>query len=91
MSSYRHTDEEMKEHLICKSQVEPHMDPSEEKQTGQATGGSEVAVVTLRSEGLDIQGERHSNSQTRPGRGSESRSVKPQAGDRSRFRPWGYI
>lgn len=73
------------------SSLTPSIEPSEEKQIGQAPDGLEMAAVIFRFDGLDTQGDKHPNAQTSPGGGPKSRSVKPQAGDRSRFRPWGYI
>lgn len=69
----------------------PHIESSEEKQINEATGGVELSAVTSRLENRDIQGEEYPTTQARPGEGPESRYMKPQAGDRSRFRPWGYI
>ncbi len=69
----------------------PHIELCGEKQTGQATGGLQVAAVNSNLEGRDIEGEEYTSTPTRPGGEPNSRCPKRQAGDRSRFRPWGYI
>ena len=73
------------------SALVPHVESSAGKQTGQATGGLEAAAVTSSLEGLGTQEEKYTITQTRPDGGPKFRSAKRQAGDRSRFRPWGYI
>lgn len=73
------------------SALVPHVESCAAKQTGQATGGLEATAVTSRLEGLDTQEGEYMITQTRPDGGPEFRSAKRQAGDRSRFRPWGYI
>ena len=78
-------------HSLDASALVLHMNFSEEKQMGEATGGLNVVAVTSRLEGLDSQGDKSRTTQMMRGGGSESRSLKPRAGDRSRFRPCGYI
>ena len=67
-----------------------HIDSSEDKQTGRATG---LAGAEVKSElGIvDVQEDKHHITRTAPGGVSKSRSKEQQAGHRSRFRPWGYI
>ena len=72
------------------SALVPHIDSSERKQTGRATG-LEVADVNSELGGLDIQEDKHHITRTALGGGLKTRSVERQAGHRSRFRPWGYI
>ena len=67
-----------------------HIDSSEGKQTGRATG-LEVVDVKSELEVLDIQGDKHHITRTAPNGGFKTRSMERQAGHRSRFRPWGYI
>ena len=64
---------------------------SDEKHMGQAAKCMEVAAVTSGLEGLDVPGDKYPSTQKAPSGGRGSRSMKPQAGNRSRFRPWGYI
>ena len=73
------------------SPVVSHVEFNKKKQMGQATWKLGVAAVTSRLEGLEIPGDRQPTAKTTPSGGSGSRSTKSQAGDRSRFRPWGYI
>ena len=68
-----------------------YMDFGEEKETGRADGRLEVPAVTSRLENPDSQGNKHTTTHTTPGGGRNPHSMKPQVGDRSRFRPWGYI
>ena len=65
--------------------------PSEAKETGEAAGRYEVAHVTSRSKSPDIPEDKYPILQTTPVGWRNTRSMKPQIGDRSRFRPWGYI
>ena len=67
-----------------------HIDSSEDKQTGRATG-SEGAEVKSELGIVDIQRDKHHITRTAPGGGLKLRSMERQAGHRSRFRPWGYI
>ena len=69
----------------------PHIELCGEKQTSQATGGLQVAAINSNLEGRDIEGEEYTSTPTRPGGEPRFRCTKRQAGDRSRFRPWGYI
>ena len=64
---------------------------SNEKQMGQAANCMEVAAVTSGLEGLDVAGDKYPSTQKAPNGRRGTRSMKPQAGNRSRFRPWGYI
>lgn len=63
---------------------------SERKEMGDAAGHSEISAVTSRLKGLNSQGENNPNAHTTAGGELEARSMKRQAGNRSRFRPWGY-
>ena len=67
-----------------------HVDSTEDKQTGRATG-LEGAEIKSELGILDVQGDKHNVTRTAPGGGLKSRSMERQAGQRSRFRPWGYI
>ena len=67
-----------------------HIDSSEDKQTGRATG-LEGAEVKSELGVVDIQGDKHDVTRTAPGGELKTRSMERQAGHRSRFRPWGYI
>ena len=73
------------------SALVPHIESSEKKHMVQGTGRLEAATVTSDLEGPEIQGDKSPTMRTTPAGGSQSRPMKPQAGDRSRFRPWGYI
>ena len=67
-----------------------HVDSTEDKQTGRATG-LEGAEVTSGLGILDVQGDKHNVTRAAPVGGLKTRSMGRQAGHRSRFRPWGYI
>ena len=67
-----------------------HIDSSEDKQTGRATG-LEGAEVKSELGVVDIQGDKHHITRTALGGELKTRSMERQAGHRSRFRPWGYI
>lgn len=73
------------------SALVPHTEAREKQQMGQATGGLEVGTVASRLDGLDVQGNKYPATQMMRGGGLSPRSMKMQAGKRSRFRPWGYI
>ena len=77
--------------IVNSSVLVSHIETSEKDPMSQATGGPEVKIITSRPEGLDIQGDKNLATQTTRGGGPGSRLMKPAAGDRSRFRPWGYI
>ena len=78
-------------HSLDASALVLHMKSSGEKQLGEAADGLEVVAVASRLEGPDGLGEKSRTTQMMRGGGSESRSLKPRADDRSRFRPCGYI
>ena len=67
------------------------IESSNEKQMGQAADRLEVAAVTSGFEGLDVPKGKYPSTQKGPSGGQGTRSMKPQASNRSRFRPWGYI
>ncbi|CAD6589113.1 MAG: hypothetical protein ASARMPREDX12_003599 [Alectoria sarmentosa] len=73
------------------SALPPHIEAREKQQMGQATGGLEVGTVASRLDALDVQGNNCPATQMMRGGGLSPRSMKMQAGKRSRFRPWGYI
>lgn len=77
--------------IVDASALVPRTEPSEKEPMGEATGGSEAAVIIRRSKGVDTQGDKYPATQTTHGAVPRSRFMKPQAGNRSRFRPWGYI
>ena len=64
---------------------------SEANEMGEVVSRHEVAHATSRSKSPDIQEDKYPILQTTPVGWRETRSMKPQIGDRSRFRPWGYI
>ena len=61
------------------------------KEIGQIVGLYEVAHVSSRSKSPDIQEDNYRIIQTTPVGWRDTRSMKSQIGDRSRFRPWGYV
>lgn len=77
--------------IVNSSALVSHTETNEKEPMSQATGGPEAKDITSRPEVLDIQGDEYPATQTTRGGGSGSRFMKPQAGERSRFRPWGYI
>ena len=62
------------------------IDSGNEKQVGRTAKRMDSGV-----EGLAVQGDKYPDTQKAPCGGQGTRSMKPQAGNRSRFRPWGYI
>ena len=64
---------------------------SEAKEMGEVVSRYEVALVTSRSKSPDIHEDKYPILQTTPVGWRDTRSVKPQIGDRSRFSPWEYI
>ena len=64
---------------------------SEAKEMGEVVGRYEVTHATARSKSPDIQEDKYPILQTKPVGWRDICSMKPQIGDRSRFRPWGYI
>ena len=61
------------------------------KEMGKVVGRYEVTHVTSRSKNLDNQEDKYRMLQTKPVGWRDTRPMKPQIGDRSRFRQWGYI
>ena len=64
---------------------------SEAKEMGEVVSRYEVAHATSRSKSPDIQEDNYPILQMTPAGWRDTRSMKPQIGDRSRFRQWGYI
>ena len=63
----------------------------EAKEMSELAGCLEVSAVTSGLTTLDDEGDKESTTQTTPGVERKARFRRPQVGDRSRFRPWGYI
>ena len=70
-----------------------HQESSQVKDVGEFSGHVGVRNVASKREGLALREYKYSTSMktTVPAGGSRTRAIKPQPGDRSRFRPWGYI
>ena len=78
-------------HVLDASALVLDMGPHKEKQMDGAFGHVEVTAASSNLDDLESRTDKPPATQTTPDRGPETRSVRSQAGSRSRFKPWGYI